>query len=110
MSVWEPTPPLFSPTETPLPMTSVPFGMNNFLVETRGPNPLEIFNATDRVTTGIRLTHCSNRWLGDYGFSDLYAPKRKLQIRICSPSSFVPEKTVMTPHELCVDFQLQRAR
>lgn len=103
------TTPLFSNGNT-LPMTSVPFGMNNFLVETRGHNPLEIFNATDRVTTGIRLTHCSNRWLGDYGFLTFMPRSESSKSGICSPSSFVPEKTVMTPHELCVDFQLQRAR
>ena len=79
------TTPLFSNGNT-LPMTSVPFGMNNFLVETRGHNPLEIFNATDRVTTGIRLTHCSNRWLGDYGFlTEAKAPNPEYaaQVPLC---------------------------
>ena len=103
------TTPLFSNGNT-LPMTSLPFGMNNFLVETRGHNPLEIFNATDRVTTGIRLTHCSNRWLGDYAFLT-YKPRRdSSKAGICSPSSFVPEKTEMNPHEINVDFQIQRAK
>ena len=103
------TTPLFSNGNT-LPMTSLPFGMNNFLVETRGHNPLEIFNATDRVTTGIRLTHCSNRWLGDYGFLTFMPRSESSRAGICSPSSFVPEKTEMNPHEINVDFQIQRAK
>lgn len=103
------TTPLFSNGNT-LPMTSLPFGMNNFLVETRGHNPLEIFNATDRVTTGIRLTHCSNRWLGDYGFLTFMPRSESSKAGICSPSSFVPEKTEMNPHEINVDFQIQRAK
>ena len=103
------TTPLFSNGNT-LPMTSLPFGMNNFLVETRGHNPLEIFNATDRVTTGIRLTHCSNRWLGDYGFLTFMPRSESSRSGICSPSSFVPEKTEMNPHEINVDFQIQRAK
>lgn len=102
------TSPRFSNGNT-LPMTSLPFGMNNFLVETRGHNPLEIFNADDRITTGIRLTHCSNRWLGDYGFLTFMPRSEGSKSGICSPSSFVPEKTVMNPHELKVNFQIQRA-
>ena len=102
------TSPRFSNGNT-LPMTSLPFGMNNFLVETRGHNPLEIFNADDRITTGIRLTHCSNRWLGDYGFLTFMPRSESSKSGICSPSSFVPEKTVMNPHELKVNFQIQRA-
>lgn len=102
------TSPRFSNGNT-LPMTSLPFGMNNFLVETRGHNPLEIFNADDRITTGIRLTHCSNRWLGDYGFLTFMPRSQGSKSGICSPSSFVPENTVMNPHELKVNFQIQRA-
>ena len=91
------------------PMTSVPFGMNNFMVETRGSDPHELFNATDRVSAGVRLTHCSNRWLGDYAFLTFMPRSESSKSGVCSDSSFLPEKTVMNPHELKVNFQIQRA-
>ena len=49
------------------PIAAVPFGTNNYTLETRCDSDFLFFNPNDHQTTGIRLTHQLSPWLGDYG-------------------------------------------
>ncbi len=47
------------------PITSIPFGMNHFFLQTRNDNQWP-FYPHDARTGGLRLAHIASPWLGDY--------------------------------------------
>ena len=53
-----------------LPYTLLPFGRHPFALISRY-NDVRFFNALDRSTYGIRLTHQPSPWMGDFNFVNL---------------------------------------
>lgn len=50
-----------------LPLTSVPYGMASFTVQTDGVNGRWFYSPYSKTFEGIRLTHQPSPWMGDYG-------------------------------------------
>lgn len=55
-----------------LPITSAPFGMNHFVMQTR-QNDVRFYHPNDASNMGIRITHQPSPWMGDFGFINLNA-------------------------------------
>lgn len=93
-----------------LPYTTVPFGMNAFVHQTRNSD-VRYFNAHDRTSFGIRLTHQPSPWMGDYAFLVFnvfgLTPEETVQldgindpelIENLSRSSYNPDYSTFKPH------------
>lgn len=94
-----------------LPYTTIPFGMNAFVPQTR--QDVRFFNPHDKTTLGVRLTHQPSPWMGDYAFIlfnifGLTDEEAKCITETDSPelitklsqSSFNPEYATFKPHYL----------
>lgn len=89
-----------------LPYTSVPFGMNHFVVQTNNEGSW-FFNPHDRVFQGIRLTHQPSPWMGDFAHF-LMTPIADDKIRgsvFSCQSSYRPEEAIFKPHYVKVKQQ-----
>ncbi|MEK4508317.1 GH92 family glycosyl hydrolase [Paenibacillus sp. FSL K6-2524] len=89
-----------------LPYTSVPFGMNHFVVQTNNEGSW-FFNPHDRVFQGIRLTHQPSPWMGDFAHF-LMTPIADDKIRgsvFSCQSSYRPEEATFKPHYVKVKQQ-----
>ena len=87
------------------PITSCPFGMANFTLQTDGSAGNWFYNPLSHSFEGIRLTHQPSPWVGDYGHILFFPysgefPERERW------SSFRPEKTRIDPQS--IDVYLQR--
>ncbi len=89
-----------------LPLTCLPFAMNNFTVQTNGDNKPWFYDPDAKWIEGIRLTHQPSPWISDYG-SILFC----LQSNIPGTdlrgiwSGFDKNKAIMTPYRLSVNFK-----
>lgn len=89
-----------------LPYTSVPFGMNHFVVQTNQEGSW-FFNPHDRVFLGLRLTHQPSPWMGDFSYflmTPIADEKIKGSLFSCQ-SSYRPEEAVFKPHYVKVKQQ-----
>lgn len=89
-----------------LPYTSVPFGMNHFVVQTNDDGSW-FFNPNDRVFQGFRLTHQPSPWMGDFAHF-LMTPIADDKIRgtvFTCQSSYRPEEAVFKPNYVRVKQQ-----
>jgi putative alpha-1,2-mannosidase len=50
-----------------LPLVTAPFGMNGFVLQTKGSDGGWFYHPSHKQTEGIRLTHQPSPWVGDYG-------------------------------------------
>lgn len=50
-----------------LPLVGVPFGMNDFCLQTKDAGDGWFYHPTHRHTEGVRLTHQASPWVRDYG-------------------------------------------
>ncbi|MCQ2424715.1 MAG: GH92 family glycosyl hydrolase [Lachnospiraceae bacterium] len=94
-----------------LPLTSVPFGMANFAIETRRASLF--FNPNDTFTTGIRLTHMPSPWINDYGTFTVSAATGDANgaaIDGRQRSAYTLRRTVYTPAEIDMELMVHRAR
>lgn len=83
-----------------LPYTAVPFGMNDFVVQTTDQKGSWYFNPHDRVFQGFRLTHQPSPWMGD--FSSLLMTPISGEVKnpelFTIQSSYRPEEAIYAPH------------
>jgi len=87
------------------PIAALPFGMNNYTIETRCDSDFLFFNPNDHQTTGIRLTHQLSPWLGDYGVITLLPTEGEcLDFSPLRASGYVKEKSLFCPNLLKFDF------
>lgn len=89
-----------------LPYTSVPFGMNHFVVQTNDEGSW-FFNPNDRVFQGFRLTHQPSPWMGDFAhflMTPIADDKIRGSVFTCQ-SSYRPEEAIFKPHYVRVKQQ-----
>ncbi|MFS7403854.1 GH92 family glycosyl hydrolase [Carnobacterium maltaromaticum] len=84
-----------------LPYTTVPFGMNHYVVQTNHEGSW-FFNPNHRVFQGIRVSHQPSPWMGDFA-SFLMTPIAGFHMKgdiFSYQSSYRPEEAVYQPHYL----------
>lgn len=81
------------------PISSRPFGMANFTLQTNGEAGNWFYNPTHHTFEGIRLSHQPSPWIGDFGHI-LFLPytDELSDIKEFRWSSIRPEKTEIHPH------------
>lgn len=97
-----------------LPYTTVPFGMNSYVIQTRLENPY-FFHPDDYFNYGVRLTHQPSPWMGDFAYLTINAfsitnEENDLlekgyyssinQIYSLIRGGYHPDKSVFKPHYL----------
>ena len=93
------------------PIASLPFGMNNYTLETRPDSDFLFFNPNDHQTTGIRLTHQLSPWLGDYGaITMLPTSETEVDFSPLRASGYIKEKSTFKPSLLDFDFLRYRTK
>lgn len=84
-----------------LPLTTMPFGMSSWSVQTCGKEGGWFFHPDDRHIEGIRLTHQPSPWIRDYGHFIIFPQTGPLYVKEDNRySSYRPEDAVFRPDYL----------
>lgn len=82
-----------------LPYTTVPFGMNHYVVQTANDGSW-FFNPHHRIFQGIRVSHQPSPWMGDFA-NFLMTPVAGFRFKddiFSYQSSYRPEEAIFQPH------------